>query len=152
MKNRGGATALTTVAVAVIVAMAGLGYYLWPEGGPEGLWPGGAPSLPKYPGAQVVPSGTTSQLPTGWSAEVYSTSDSVSDVMSWYRTQMSGWETVQDTTMSLGGITYYILACANGDDAAAIVAAEAEGLTAIVLAAGPREGLTDMLDMLATVS
>lgn len=103
-------------------------------------------TLPVYPGAkdagisveQAVQS-VGASLPAGWSGKVYTTQENATDVISWYKTQMSGWTKTADNTMESGGMTIYVLAYEKGNDVAII---ETFGVTGygnyLILLAGPK--------------
>jgi hypothetical protein len=147
MKNetKGIAPLIIAVVVVVVVAVAGVGTYVVVTRGGGG--PGGTSV---YPGAQEYTEMTIEQLagmvgqevPTGWSGKIYNTSDSVSSVMSWYRTQMAGWTKVYDNTIEYMDISFGILEYTSGNDATIVWAEEATGVgTIIVVMSGPASGL-----------
>jgi hypothetical protein len=151
LKQKGIAPLIIVVIVVVAVAVVGVGAYIVTRGG------GGPGGTSVYPGAQEFTQMTIEQalqqtgqsLPAGWSGKIYTTSDSASSVMSWYRTQMTGWEKVFDNTIDYeyGGYSYSvgILAYTKGSDGAFILTFEATGVgTVIVVASGPASGLENM--------
>lgn len=112
---------------------------------------GGVAGLSKYPGAtdagmtlqQAFESGGYS-MPSGWSGNVYTTQDSTSSVISWYRGQITGWTTVADNTISYGDYSVNILAYTKGTDALFVEAISVSGQTIIVVASGPESGLSGL--------
>jgi hypothetical protein len=146
MKNetKGIAPLIIAVVVIVVAAGVGVGAYVATRG------VGGPGGTSAYPGAQEYTGMTIDQLagmtgqqvPTGWSGSVYTTSDSVSSVMSWYRTQMAGWETVMDNTFEYGGYSMSILECTSGSDATIVCAFQYTGVgTIIAVLSGPASSL-----------
>jgi len=133
MENKG-ISAAGLVVIVIVIAAAGVGGYLILGGGGGGA-PGG---LAEYPGAESynIPS---EYLPEGLEAKVYSTSDSVSDVMTWYKGHMSGW-TLDNTHSSEA---YGLLVYTKGDDGAAIYAFSYGGTTVIELIAGSKDAIFD---------
>lgn len=129
MKQKGIATAAIVVVIVVVVAVAGVGAFLALRGGGGGA-PGG---LPEYPGATGydVPAALQSTLPAGASVKGYSTSASTSDVITWYKANMSGW-TLDNHSLEASGILYFT----KGSDAAAIYTVSYSGTTIIVLYTG----------------
>jgi len=138
MENKG-ISAVGLVVIVVIIAVAGVGGYLILGGGGGGA-PGG---LPEYPGAQGydLPSEYEALLPSGVEVKAYTTSASVSEIMTWYKGHMStGW-TYDNTNSSEA---YGLLIYTKGDDAAEIYAfsgAEygAGDVTIITLVVGPTD-------------
>jgi hypothetical protein len=119
MKQKGiGAAAV--IVIIIVIAAIGAGAYFLVSGGEEGAEGegGGVAGLPKYAGAtkaDTVAGGTTSTLmsgvfgkgqsvSSGIEYEVYTTPEntSVSDVLSYYRTEMAsdGWTKIYDNTLS----------------------------------------------------
>lgn len=133
MKERGlGTGAIVGIVVVVVAVVVGVVAAVLLMGG--GGTPGG---MSVYPGATGydLPSEIQAQLPAGCSIKAYTTSDSVSDVMTWYKGHMSGW--TFDNTHSQEA--YGILIYTKGNDAAGIYAYGAAGTTIIVLYAGPTD-------------
>ena len=149
MKQKGIAPLIIAVVVIVVAAGVGVGAYVATRGGGGG-GPGGTSV---YPGAQEYTGMTINQLaemsgqqmPAGWSGSVYTTSDSVSSVMSWYRTQMSGWETVMDNTFEYGGYSMSVLVYTSGNDATVVCAFQYTGVgTIIEVLSGPASSIPSM--------
>jgi len=151
MKQKGIAPLIIVAVVVVVAVVAGVGAYVVTRGG------GGPGGTSVYPGAQEFTQMTIEQaiqqsgqsLPAGWSGKIYTTSDSVSSVMSWYRTEMAGWTNVFDNTIDYeyGGYAYSIgiLAYTKGNDGTFIATYAATGVgTVIVVASGPASGLENM--------
>ena len=150
MKNetKGIAPLIIVVVIVVAVVVAGVGAYIVTRGG------GGPGGTSVYPGAQEYTGMTIEQLaamvgqevPTGWSGKIYNTSDSVSSVMSWYRTQMAGWTKVYDNTIEYMGMSFGILEFTSGNDATVVWAEQVTGVGTIIVAlSGPASGLESML-------
>ena len=147
-----GIAPLIIVAIVVVAAVAvGVGAYVVTRCG------GGPGGTSVYPGAQEFTQMTIEQamqqsgqsLPTGWSGKLYTTSDSVSSVMSWYRTEMTGWEKVFDNTIEYSGISIGVLVYTKGNDATVISTYAATGVgTVIMVASGPASGLENMASMI----
>lgn len=150
-RARYGAIVGIVVAVVVVVVVVAVAAVLLLGGG--GVGPGG---LAVYPGAQeftamsledaMAMSGQ--QMPPGWSGKIYTTSDSASNVASWYRTNMPGWTKIMDNTIDLSQPPFYaegivnILAYTKGNDGAMITAVEVTGYgTVIMLLSGPAADL-----------
>jgi len=141
-----------TIIFAIIV-VAGVGIFLLLSGGEGGTSSG----LATYPGAQEVTGMSPEdammvsggEVPEGWSGKVYTTSDPVNTVASWYRDQMGGWTNVMDTTMDLSQLgmgmegIVVMLAYSKGDDGVVIMITDAvpEYDTLISVASGPASGL-----------
>ncbi len=140
MENKG-ISAAGLIVIVVIIAVAGVGGYLILGGGGGGT-PGG---LPEYPGAQgySLPSEYEAQLPSGVEVKGYTTSASVSEIMTWYKGHMSAGWTYDNTHSSEA---YGILVYTKGDDAAAIYAFSgayygAGDVNIIALVVGPTDTL-----------
>ncbi len=132
MKEKGlgtGAIIGIVVAVIAVVVVAVVAVVLLGGGTPGGM--------SVYPGATGydLPSEIQAQLPAGCSIKAYTTSDTVSDVMTWYKGHMSGW-TFDNTHSSEA---YGLLIYTKGNDAAGIYAYGAAGMTIIILYAGPTD-------------
>jgi hypothetical protein len=137
MENKG-ISAAGLIVIVVIVAAAGVGGYLL-LGGSGGGVPGG---LPEYPGAQGYDlSEYEALLPSGVEFKAYTTSASVSEIMTWYKGHMSsGWTYDNTNSSEANGLLIYT----KGDDAAEIYAFGGEyygagDVTIIALVVGPTD-------------
>lgn len=93
---------------------------------------------PIYPGAKAVEnaSGTVTQGDTSYSASEFVTDDSVSDVLAWYRDELSGKPGFMDMSAPEGGL----LAFQDGDEFKMVTISTGvmsqEGKTVIVIGSG----------------
>lgn len=142
MKKRRISLAVTITAIIVVGAAAGA-YFLTQTSGDFGA-PASVPSVPIYPDAQestgfVAQAIIQSQeLPSSWSGKVYTTSDSTTDVLNWYREQMVDWENYIDNS---GTLVY-----TKGNDAAMIEVITTFPIgTTIEIYQGSKSGLENLV-------
>ncbi len=132
------------IVVAVVVPVTIVAVLLMGGGGGGGA----LATVPVYPGAventginvaqAMAQSGYT--MPAGWAGKAYNITESPATVITWYRTQMTGWTNTADNAIEYLGITVYVLAYEKGNDAAVIEALSSPGEgDFLFILAGPKQ-------------
>lgn len=116
--------------------------------------------MPIYPGAtefnyqgQTIEDllGTTEQdLPAGWSAKMYQTTEQTSAVMDWYRNNTSGWEIVMDEFVNVtSDMEIGYLCFTKSDDAAFAISMDLTVETVenhyLIIMTGPAKDIQDII-------
>lgn len=147
MKEKGLATAVIVFVVIIIVIVAALACLLpkpEAEGEGTGTGPGG---LLLYPGAtsssmnpENLLTAIGKELPSGVEASAYTTTASENDVLSWYRTEMSGkgWAKENDNAATHDSVAYGILYYEKEDKGTIVIAMQYMGTTVLILEHGPK--------------